>query len=355
MNQQNGYYQDIRLLKSKTRISLFSVLSLGLILFPLIASSYSVYVVNYIALNVLVAIGLDLLMGQTGQVSLGHAGFVAIGAYAVVLLMNRLSLPFPLALFLAGLIAALFGFLLGLPALRLKGPYLAIATLGFGMAVIQVIGRWSLFGGHMGLQAPELELGPWLVRGDHALYALIIPITVAMCVMARNLRHTRIGRAFMAIRESEIAAASLGIDVARYKTMAFAISAFYAGVAGALWVFVLGYINPGMFDFFLSILFLAMIVVGGIGHPAGAILGAILITWLNLELGNPGELPLIGALLQQFSRDWMSVEGLANVRFVVFGLIMIGVVMFEPGGLYGIWGRIRHILMRRRYSGGGPL
>jgi branched-chain amino acid transport system permease protein len=293
------------------------------------------------AVNVIVAIGLNILVGYTGQISLGHAGFFAIGAYTTVLLMMHFYLPFFAALIIAAFTAALFGFILGLPALRLQGPYLAIATLGFGMAIIQIIARWPIFGGHMGLQAPIVELGPWVIDSDRGLYFIIVPITVILTIAARNLTRTRIGRALVAIRDSEIAAETMGVNINYYKTLAFAISAFYTGLAGGLMAFVIGFINPNSFNFILSILFLAMVVIGGLGSILGSIMGGLIISFLNLKLEAIQYIPYLGNLLVSVSKKWMNLSGLPNVSSIVFGFILILIVVIEPLGLYGLWIRMK--------------
>ncbi len=341
MDMKRDYYEDVKLFKTKTAAVWFFILLAGLIVFPLIAPNYHVYLANYIAINVIVAIGLNVLIGYTGQISLGHAGFFAIGAYTTVLLMAKLQVPFIPAIFIAAMIAAGFGFVLGLPALRLEGPYLAIATLGFGMAVTQIIGRVPLFGGHMGLQAPPLEIGPLLVKGDKGIYIIIMIFTVLLTLAARNITRTRVGRAFMAIRDSDIAAEALGVNIAYYKTLAFAFSAFYAGIAGGLMAFVLGFINPHAFDLILSIMFLIMVLVGGPGSILGSIIGAVLITFLNVKLEAVQTIPLLGNLLKTISEQFMSLSGLPNFSNVLLGLILILIVVFERMGLYGIWLRIK--------------
>jgi branched-chain amino acid transport system permease protein len=340
-NMKRDYYEDVRLLDSAAAKVWFGLLILALIALPFLTRSYYIYIVNYITVNVIVVLGLNLLVGYTGQISLGHAGFLAIGAYATVLLMIKLHLPFIIAVPAAGLISAAFGFLLGLPALRLEGPYLAIATLGFGLALTQIIGRVAFFGGHMGLQAPPLAIGPWTAKSDAEIYFVIMGCTVLLALAMRNIIRLRTGRAFIAIRDNDIAAAMMGVNVSYYKTLAFAISAFYAGIAGGLWVFVLGYINPGMFNLVLSVLFLAMVVVGGTGTILGSILGATVVGFLNLKLEAVHSIPLLGDLLLGISEKWMSVSGLPNVSFIIFGLILMAIVIFEPLGLYGIWLRIK--------------
>jgi branched-chain amino acid transport system permease protein len=314
----------------------------ALITFPFLAPNYYIYMANYMAINVLVAVGLNMLVGYTGQISLGHAGFFAIGAFTTVLFMGKLSFPFLVALTASGAIAALFGFILGLPALRLEGPYLAIATLGFGMAITQIIGRWELFGGRMGIQAPTLKLfGLFTVSSDRGLYFVIIPITFLLTLAARNLMKTKVGRAFIAIRDSDIAAETMGVNLTYYKTLAFAISAFYTGIAGGLMAFMLGFINPSSFNFILSIYFLAFVIVGGVGTIFGSIMGGVVMTWLILMLDKVQDLPYLGQLLTTISERWMSVTGIHNVASICLGLIIVLVVVFEPLGLYGFWIRTK--------------
>jgi len=339
---KRDYYEDIQLLDSKVLWFWFLMLIAALITFPFLAPNYYIYMANYMAINVLVTVGLNMLVGYTGQISLGHAGFFAIGAFTTVLFMGKLSFPFLVALTAGGVIAAVFGFILGLPALRLEGPYLAIATLGFGMAITQLIGRWEFFGGRMGIQAPTLKLfGLCTVSSDRGLYFVIISITFLLTLAARNLMKTKVGRAFIAIRDSDIAAETMGVNLTYYKTLAFAISAFYAGIAGGLMAFMLGFINPSTFNFILSIYFLAFVIVGGLGTIFGSIMGGVVMTWLILMLDKVQDLPYLGQLLMTISERWMSVTGVHNVASICLGLIIVLIVVFEPLGLYGFWIRTK--------------
>lgn len=341
MDMKRDYYEDIQLLDSKILWFWFIMLIASLVTLPFLLPNYHIYMVNYMAINVIVTVGLNILVGYTGQISLGHAGFFAIGAYGTVLLMTNLHFPFLLALVCSALIAAFFGFILGLPALRLEGPYLAIATLGFGMAITQVIGRWQVFGGRMGLEVPDLSLGPFVIDTDRQLYFVIVTIAFLLILAARNLMKTRVGRAFIAIRDSDIAAETMGVNLTLYKTLAFAVSAFYAGVAGGLMAFLLGFINPSSFNFILSIYFLAFVIVGGLGSIFGSIMGAVVMTWLLLTLDKVQELPYLGTVLVSFSERWMNLAGLPNIASIIFGLIIILLVVFEPLGLYGFWIRTK--------------
>ena len=238
---------------------------------------------------------------------------------------------------MAGFVSAFFGFLLGLPALRLAGPYLAIATLGFGLAVTQIIAHSALFGGHMGLVVPDTTLGSFQLSGDVSKYYVIVGITVLLALGVRNLSATRVGRAFRAIRDSEIAAATMGVDVSYYKTLSFAVSAALTGVAGGLLALMTGFISPGVFTFTLSLMFLAMVVFGGLGSITGAVLGSIVMGYLNLEMDAFQEFPILGPALEGFSERFMSTVGLPNFGWVVTGTLIVFTILIEPRGLYGLW------------------
>ena len=345
MDVKRDYYEDIELFKSNT-ILVWSILFLVfLAVLPWLIRKYhllgmSVYIVNLITIHALVAVGLNILVGYTGQVSLGHAGFFAIGAFTTIILILKAGFPVWIALPVAGLISSGFGFLLGLPALRLKGPYLAIATLGFGMTVTTTIKHLEFFGGRMGLQAPKLHFFGTPMKDIH-LYYLIMAIAVVMVIGAIKLIKTRVGRAFIAIRDSDIAAEAMGVNLTYYKTLAFAVSAFYTGIAGGLYAFILGFINPESFHLIMSIMFLAMVVIGGLGSIMGSIAGAALMTYLDIKLQAIQDIPGIGPALVSFSQKYMNVGGISNVAVIVFGLIMILIVLFEPLGIFGFWIRVK--------------
>jgi len=341
MDMKRDYYEDVQFFSSGVTVFWFIILIAFLALFPFLFKNYYVYVANYMAINVIVAIGLNILVGYTGQISLGHSGFFAIGAYGTLVLMSKVGLPFILALPAAALGTAVFGFLIGLPALRLEGPYLSIATLGFGLTITRVIGRIEFFGGRQGLHAPELTIGPWHLNTDRDFYYLLITLTVILTVAARNIIKTKVGRAFIAIRDADIAAETMGVNLMYYKTLAFAVSAFYTGLAGGLYAFVLRFIEPELFGLLMSILFLAMVVVGGLGSIFGAIAGACLLSYLDLELRNILSIPYVGLWLEALSKSYFSITGVSNIQFILYGLIMVLIMLFEPLGLYGFWIRTK--------------
>jgi len=339
-NLKTDYFEDLQLFKDGLQLFWSVVFLLLLFVLPFFVKTYYLTIINLMAVNVIVALGLNLLVGNTGQISLGHAGFVAIGAYTTVLLLKA-GVPFIFALMASGAVTALFGILLGIPSLKLEGPYLAIATLAFGLAVTTVIGRMDFLGGRMGMNVPKIGLGWTGLKYDQSLYYLIVIITVLCIIATRNLLKSRIGRAFQAIRDSDIAASAIGIHLTKYKLYSFGISALFAGIAGSLWALYLGFINPTLFNFILSINFLVIIVLGGLGSITGSVMGAIVLTYLNLQLEDVVDIPVLGDLLLRFSETFMTTTGVSNVSWFLTGFILILIVLFEPLGLYGLWLRTK--------------
>jgi branched-chain amino acid transport system permease protein len=283
-----------------------------LAVWPWLAPRYFVFLASVILVNAVVAIGLNLLSGYTNQLSFGHAGFLAIGAYTAALLtIHAPSLPVVLTLAAAGGLTALVGLAFGVPCLRLSGLYLAMATLAFGLVIAEVIlGLEGLTRGADGLRVPPARLGGWPLGTDTARYYLVAAVAAVLAIAAANVARTRTGRALLAIRESEIAAQASGVPVARYKTIAFGLSAFYTGVAGGLFAFVVGFLSPDAFDVFLSVDFVVMIIVGGLGSVPGSIAGAAVVTVLH-----------------------DSLAAFQNYRPLIFGVILVACMLFMPGGI----------------------
>ena len=320
------YEDDVFLVKGAAGWAAVVLLIAGLaalpIVLPMIGRGYLLFILVLAAANVIVAIGLNLLVGYTGLISLGHAGFVAIGAYASGLLVSRLGVPWYAAWIAAAAISAAFGFLVGIPALRLTGPYLTIATLGFGIAVYQVLTNWTdLSGGRMGLPVPQLSLGIAGLTSTQQLYYVAVGSAVALAVIAYNLARSHIGRAFVAIRDSDIAAEVTGVNLTWYKTLSFAISAAYAGIAGAVVAQALRHLEPQAFTFLDSITYFAMIVIGGLGTVSGAIIGGILLTLLPHYLSD--------------LKQWLPI---------IYGGVIMLMMALEPLGLFGRWVRIKRYL-----------
>jgi len=312
------YEEDLYLVRGALGWTALLAFAALLVLLPYLAPGYFLYTASLIAAHVVIAVGLNLLVGYTGQISLGHAGFVALGAYTAGILAARLHLPWPVAMAAGGVVAAFFGFLVGIPALRLTGPYLTIATLGFGIAVNQVLTNWdALSGGRSGLFLPKLAVAGVRLR-DHHIYYLFAALAAALVWVAFNLARSHIGRAFVAIRDSDIAAEVMGVNLTVYKTLAFAVSAFYAGIGGAMLAYLLGFLEPQMFTLFESIYYFSMIVVGGLGTIPGSILGAVVLTILPQQLA-----------------------GLKQYLPLVYGATIVFVMAVEPWGLYGRWLKVK--------------
>jgi branched-chain amino acid transport system permease protein len=319
------FEQDLRLIASPQAWVLVVLLALALLAFGLFAPGWLLYGFMLFLVNSLVAVGLNILVGFTGQISLGHAGFFAIGAYTLgYLTQSGINWPFPLALLAAGVLSTIIGFVVGVPALRLTGVYLAIATLGFGEAVRQVVGQAKWLGGHDGLIVDRpnylgnLNVFGIAFTGDRGYYPIVLSITVVLVLVAFNIARSHIGRALVAVRDAELAAQMSGINLSYYKTLAFAISAAYAGIGGALFAPLLGLIAPESFDLIGSITFLSMAIIGGLGTVAGGVLGAGATVILQQVLASAGS--------------WNNV---------IYGGILIFTMMVEPQGLYGRWLKIK--------------
>lgn len=305
------------------KASIWGGLLLLLLLAPLFLRGYTLYLLSLAGVYIIATIGLNLLTGYAGQISIGHAGFLAIGAYSAALLLDRAGIPFWLGLPLAGLITGLGGFILLIPALRLSAIYLAIATLGFGAAVYEIIPRWSsLTGGHQGMHVATPSLFGLKLESDVSLYFLALAVTLLMILIARNTVYSQLGRAFIALRDHEAAAQALGISLPRYKAYAFFISAFYTGIAGGLYAYIVGYISPGEFDLGKSIYLFSMMALGGMASLPGSVLGALFLTFLP---------------------HWLS--GFRGLQQFIYGAALVLVVIFMP---YGFWGFVRRWTMPDR-------
>lgn len=306
-----------------------------LLALPLVGNAYVLYIANLIGFAVIAAVGLNILTGFTGQISLGHAAFAGIGGYASAILIARYGFSFWLALPLAGLVSAVAGLIIGIPSLRVKGLYLCIATLAAQFICEFIFIHWeSMTQGVRGINLPPPLLGDIPINTEKRYYFLTLSVVFLAVGFARNLVRSRVGRAFVAIRDRDLAAEIMGISLFRYKLTAFAVSSFYAGVAGALWVNFIRIITPEHFPFHLSIQYLAMVIVGGMGSVIGSIYGAIFMTLvpelLNVVSGIlSGSLPQMGKLF-------------IPMKEVIFGALIVGFLVFEPLGLAEIWRRIKN-------------
>ncbi|WP_374522672.1 branched-chain amino acid ABC transporter permease [Hydrogenophaga sp.] len=332
---KQSYAADAALFDSRTQWAWVGVLVASLLAFPFVANEYWLYLACLVAINIASTTGLNLLTGYTGLVSLGQSAFMGLGAYTVAILQIRYGTPMLLNLLAGGVVAMLAGVVVGVPSLRVKGLYLAIATIAAGVIAHFVFSHFAdLTGGSAGLSVPPAQVLGVVLDSSFKLYWVIVPITVLLLIGAANLFRTRIGRAFIAIRDRDISAEVLGIPLLRYKLLSFAISSFYAGVAGGLFAYFFRAITPESFPLIMSIFFLAAVIVGGMGTMLGSVLGAIFMTLV------PEVLKLIVGWLP-LGESAMLV--LSPVRTIVFGLMIVLFLIFEPHGLAEVWRRIRRL------------
>ncbi len=300
-----------------------------LCLVPLATDSYLQYVVNLVLVYVIIGIGLSFLMGYAGQFAFAHAALMGIGAYTTALLATRLGVSYWLCLPLSGIVAAVVGSVGALPAMRMKRVYLALVTLAFAELIVWVLINWKQVTlGTDGVSIGAPELFGWRVKGDKNVYYVVLTCAAAMYWLARRILESRLGRAFVAIRENEIVAQCSGISIARTKFAVFAISAFYAGIGGSLYALTLGFIVPESFNLFQLVIHFSIVVLGGMMSLYGAVIGAVLLT-----------------TLPELLRDFQALQEMT------YGAVLLAVIVFLPSGVAGVLKRYgllpREVLARR--------
>jgi branched-chain amino acid transport system permease protein len=330
---RTSYAADMAIFDSPVARSAVAAFCALLVAFPFFATTYWLDVLNRIGIAVIAAMGLNVLTGFTGQISLGNAAFMAVGAYTTAALAAR-GLPFLVVIPIAGAITAMVGMVFGVPSLRLKGLYLAMATLAAHFIVEFTVVHWeSITGGVAGASVPSPRLGALQLDTDRKMYWLILPVAAASIWFAKNLFRTRVGKAFVAIRDHDISAEVMGVDVFRFKLLAFGVSSFYVGIAGSLLAYHAKIISPENFPLSIAVDQLGMIIIGGLGSVLGSVLGAAFITIL------PEILRLItGALASSFPG---LVQAFAALKLGVFGLTIVLFLIFEPDGMAHRWRRIK--------------
>lgn len=317
MDLIESYKEELRLVRKFWTGFWIVLLLLALIFLPWYGKEHWVYILTLVFIFSIGVQGQNLLIGYTGQISFGQAGFLALGAFSFGHLL-RMGVPVAVSLLCAGLVAALFGLLVGFPSLRLKGPYLSIATLGFGIAVYQVfVNSEILSGGRMGLTVQKLPALFGLSQTNTYYYFNLI-VAVFFTIASYNLISSFLGRAFIAIRDNDISAEAMGVNLTVYKLLAFAISSFYTGIQGGLYALLLGYLEPNMFTFLETISLFVAVIVGGLASVEGSILGAAFVILVPQVFSNAKHLVP-----------------------VVFGAAIILILIFEPLGLSGRWMKIR--------------
>ncbi len=319
---------------SRNKLIFIAVLLLAACALPFLVSNYRVFQFTLVLVYAIALLGLNLLTGYNGQISLGHGAFYAIGAYTAAILMDKFGFPYWATLPIAGVVCLVVGFLFGLPALRLEGIYLALATFALGVSMPQLLKyhhleKWT--GGVQGIviTKPDAPFGLPL-NPDQWLYFFTLVVMLLMFLFAWNLLRGRIGRALIAIRDHHVAAEAMGVNTSIYKSLTFGVSALYTGIAGALGAIAVQFVAPDSFNIFLSIVFLVGIVIGGLASIPGAIYGALFIQFV----------PNIADELSK-AAPW-----------AIFGIFMIGFVYAMP---FGINGAIRMLLARfgRKAQTGG--
>jgi branched-chain amino acid transport system permease protein len=351
---KTDYDDDIRLFPHSGYVFSYGTLLVLLAIAPFVLSSYLMSQLVFVCIYATVGVALLILTGFTGQASLGHAAFLAIGAYTAAYL-QQLGVPFEIYFLAAGLLAGIVGAIVGFPALRLQGIYLVIATISFAFIVEEILARWeSVTRGNEGMRVKTLQLfGAAVPRDSPAFFFVCLAVLILTIVGTLNLLRSPTGRAFVAIRDSETAARSLGINVSLYKVKSFAISAGITGLAGCLFAHKLSFISPEMFTLQLSIEFIIVILIGGTFSLHGAVLGAIFIVMIDpfltyLKDDVPG---MIGHLAAAFGagseraghiQDSVAAVASANgLKGAIYGIIIVLFVLFEPLGLYGRWLKIK--------------
>ena len=303
---------------------------------PFISPPYLLYVINMSGIYAIAAIGLNILVGSTGMISLGHGAFFGVGAYAAAVMSATFNVPFLLSVPAAGLLTAGVGMIFGIPSGRLKGLYLTIATLAGQFIIEYVLVHWEgVTRGTEGITVPAPTLFGISLRGDISFFYVIFSVLTLMIWVAVNLIRTRYGRAFIAIRDNDRAAEGMGIPIFSYKILSFGISSFYAGLAGALWAYYMVSVTSEPFNLSLSVEYIAMVIIGGLGSIAGSIYGAVFITVLNESLR------WLTDLMMNFGFITESGLNMAPLREFAFGLAIVLFILFEPRGLAELWRIIR--------------
>src|SRR5438067_5381376 len=320
------------------RWAVAAVAVLFFVVIPLTLHDYYLSVANLGWMAVIGALGLNILVGYTGQVSIGHGAFMSVGAYTAANLANRMDSPWPVNLVAGGLLGALIGAIVGIPSLRIKGLYLAIASLAGQLIIEWTINRVRFISGGVqaSIEVARPRLGTMVLDTQRDMYYFLLVFVALAIVGTMNLMRTRVGRAFIAIRDHDIAAEIIGINIFRYKLLAFAISSFYAGMTGVLYTYYLGIANYEQFQIGVSIDYLAMIIIGGLGSVLGSIFGAFFVTLLPI---------VIRYVMEAFSGVLFSDATVRNLipalRLTLFGPLIIVFLMLEPEGLNRLWRNIR--------------
>ena len=332
---QENYAQDMAIFRTKTHWVMLIAFLVFLFTCPLYFSDRILTVLTIIGITVISVHGLNILTGYCGQISLGHAGFMAVGAYTSGILCAKLGFSFWAALPCAALAAGLVGIIFGLPSLKIKGFYLIMATIAAHFIIMWfILQLYNVTGGIFGLAVPKPEIGGLVLQSKSSYFYLVMIIACLATFFAQNIVRTRAGRAFIAIRDNDLAAEVMGVNLWAYKLLAFFIGCVFAGVAGSLLVHYYGWASVDQFPFMNSIWYLGMLIVGGIGSTAGAIFGAVSLKLLD-EL-----VTIVGPMLAE-AFPAIAAQAAASLSLMMRGLVIITFLIFEPRGLAHRWGMVK--------------
>lgn len=325
-----SYSQDIAIVRTWQHwAALIGALAL-LYAFPLFGPQYLISLMNFISVTIILVLGLQIVSGYCGQISFGQSAFMAVGAYTSAILENQLTISFWLALPLSGIIAGIFGIIAGGSSLRVKGLYLAIATIAIHFVTMWLILHLDITGGTRGLNVLSPRIANITLDTEGRMYYLIISAMLIMTFAARNLVRSKIGRVFVAIRDNDLAAEVMGVNLFYYKLVAFFISCFYAGVAGALWVHLILIVHPEQFTLIQSVWYIGMMIMGGIGSIPGVFFGVITVRLLD-------ELVLFSSPILVKAFPWIGLAPAACIGVIAFGIVLTIFLIFEPRGLAHRW------------------
>ncbi|MDH5696845.1 MAG: branched-chain amino acid ABC transporter permease, partial [Dehalococcoidia bacterium] len=327
-----NYAQDMAIFRTKTHWGMLIAFLAFLFTCPLYFSDRILTILTIMGITIISVHGLNILTGYCGQISLGHAGFMAVGAYTSGILCAKLGFSFWAALPCAALAAGIAGLIFGLPSLKIKGFYLIMATIAAHFIIIWVILQlYSITGGADGLAVPRPEIGGMVLKSKSSYFYLVMIIACLATFLAKNIVRTRVGRAFIAIRDNDLAAEVMGINLWAYKLLAFFIGCVFAGVAGSLLVHYIAFASVDQFPFMNSVWYLGMLIVGGMGSTAGAIFGAVSLKLLD-EL-----VTIVGPILSAV----VAPQAAASLSLIMRGLVIILFLIFEPRGLAHRWGLVK--------------
>jgi len=331
-----SYSQDMAIVRTSTQWALLIGGLALLFCLPLFLGTQWVVMVNVIAITLISVLGLNILTGYCGQISLGQAAFMGVGGYLSATLTVHMKLPFLLALPCSAIGAGIVGLLFGLPSLRIKGFYLAMSTLAAQFILIWCFGhiRPDLLGGLDGIGVPNMSIGGIVLNTEQEKFYFIVPLTVLIVFLTKNIARTKAGRAFIAIRDNDLAAELMGVNLFYYKLVAFIICSMYAGLAGSLWVHYVRWIDPSHFSLMDSVWFLAMLIVGGMGSVTGAVFGTIFMRGLNEIVMR--SVPALQTVLPSASSSLF-----AATLQLFFGVVIVLFLIFEPRGVAHLWERFK--------------